>query len=125
MEFTYMKILVVDDSSTMRRIIVNTLGKIGYKNISQAEDGKDALNVVNKEGPFELVVTDWNMPNMSGLEFVLKFRETDKDTPILMVTTNATKEDVIEALKAGVNHYVVKPMTPETLHQKINQIIGK
>ena len=120
-----MKILVVDDSSTMRRIIVNTLGKIGYKDISQAEDGKDALNKVNSEGKFDLIVTDWNMPIMSGLEFVEKFRASDKETPILMVTTNATKEDVIEALKAGVNHYVVKPMTPETLHEKINQIIGK
>lgn len=120
-----MKILVVDDSSTMRRIIVNTLGKIGYSNISQAGDGREALNVLEREGGVDLIVTDWNMPTMSGLEFVQHVRKNDKTTPILMVTTNATKEDVIEALKAGVNHYVVKPMTPETLHEKINQILSK
>lgn len=119
-----MKFLVVDDSSTMRRIISNTLKKIGYSDIVEAEDGKDALSKLG-ENAINLVITDWNMPNMDGLQLVKEIRAgANASVPILMVTTNAAKEDVIEALKAGVNNYVVKPMTPETLEEKINAIIG-
>lgn len=119
-----MKFLVVDDSSTMRRIISNTLKKIGYSDIVEAEDGKVALQKLDSFS-IDLIITDWNMPNMDGLTLVKKARAGDhKNIPILMVTTNAAKEDVIEALKAGVSNYVVKPMTPETLEQKISTIIG-
>jgi len=117
-----MKILIVDDSSTMRRIISNTLKKIGYTDLIEAGDGKEALARMN-EHVFNLIVTDWNMPNMDGLEFTRAVRAgAQGSVPILMVTTNAAKTDVIEALKAGVNNYVVKPMTPETLEEKIKAI---
>lgn len=118
-----MQFLVVDDSSTMRRIISNTLKKIGYSNIIEAEDGKDALSKMTPA--VNVVITDWNMPVMDGLEFVKQLRAGDyKTVPVLMVTTNAAKDDVIQALKAGVNNYVVKPMTPETLQEKISAITG-
>ncbi len=118
-----MQFIVVDDSSTMRRIITNTLKKIGFTNIVEAADGKDALSKMTPE--IDVVITDWNMPNMDGLDFVKALRAGDyKTIPILMVTTNAAKDDVIQALKAGVNNYVVKPMTPETLQEKINAVIS-
>ena len=117
-----MHFLVVDDSSTMRRIISNTLKKIGYSNITEAGDGRDALSKLNDS--FDVIITDWNMPNMDGLEFVKQVRGgPHKALPILMVTTNAAKDDVIQALKAGVNNYVVKPMTPETLEEKVTAIL--
>jgi len=116
-----MHFLVVDDSSTMRRIIRNTLAKVGHTNITEAEDGKDAL--AKMDDSIDIVVTDWNMPVMDGLEFVKALRAGSyKQVPILMVTTNAAKDDVIQALKAGVNNYVVKPMTPETLEEKIKAV---
>lgn len=119
-----MKFLVVDDSSTMRRIIKNTLVKIGYGEIVEAENGKDALKIL-ADGGFDMVITDWNMPVMDGLEFVKQIRAGNfQQIPILMVTTMAAKEDVIQALKAGVNNYVVKPMTPETLKEKVDQVLG-
>ena len=119
-----MKFLVVDDSSTMRRIIANTLKKIGYGDILEAEDGREALKKLS-ENQVDLVITDWNMPNMDGLTLVQEIRGgANKTLPILMVTTNAAKTDVIQALKAGVNNYVVKPMTPETLEEKIKAITG-
>ena len=119
-----MKFLVVDDSSTMRRIIKNTLAKLGHSEVFEAENGKDALKLLN-EGGFNMVITDWNMPVMDGLEFCKNIRNGPyKGIPILMVTTMAAKEDVIQALKVGVNNYVVKPMTPETLKDKLDQILG-
>ena len=121
-----MKFLVVDDSSTMRRIVKNTLAKIGYSNSLEAENGKQALDKLNEAGGVDMVITDWNMPVMDGLTFVKNIRSGPYgNVPILMVTTMAAKEDVIVALKAGVNNYVVKPMTPETLEEKINSILGK
>lgn len=119
-----MRFLVVDDSSTMRRIIKNTLDKIGYGEVVEAENGKDALKTL-AGGGFDMVITDWNMPVMDGLEFVKQVRAGNfGQVPILMVTTMAAKEDVIQALKAGVNNYVVKPMTPETLKEKVDQVLG-
>ena len=118
-----MHFLVVDDSSTMRRIIRNTLAKIGQNHITEAEDGKDALSKMDDS--IDMVITDWNMPIMDGLELVKSLRGgAYKQIPILMVTTNAAKDDVIQALKAGVNNYVVKPMTPETLEEKIKAVTG-
>ncbi len=121
-----MKFLVIDDSSTMRRIVKNTLGKIGYSDITEAENGKEALDKLEAVGGVDMIVTDWNMPVMDGLTFVKNVRSGPyKTVPILMVTTMAAKEDVIQALKAGVNNYVVKPMTPETLREKVDSILHK
>ena len=118
-----MKILVVDDSSTMRRIIINTLSRIGYSDVVEAEHGKAGLEKLG-QGGVEMIVTDWNMPEMDGLEFVNQVRAGNPSIPILMVTTNAAKEDIVAALQAGVNNYVVKPFTPETLKEKIESLLG-
>ena len=120
-----LKILAVDDSPTMRRIIVNTLKRAGYDDVTEAADGKDALAKMQIDR-FNFVITDWNMPNMDGLTFVNKLRG-DPDTktlPILMVTTRSVKDDIVSALKAGVNNYVVKPFTPDTIKEKINDVLS-
>jgi two-component system chemotaxis response regulator CheY len=119
-----LKILAVDDSPTMRRIIVNTLKRAGYDDVTEASDGKDALAKMKVE-QFNFVITDWNMPEMDGLTFVSQVRSLEefKDMPILMVTTRSVKDDIIEAMKAGVNNYIVKPFTPETLGEKIGQVL--
>ena len=119
-----LKILAVDDSPTMRRIIVNTLKRAGYEDVTEASDGKDAIAKMKVES-FNFVITDWNMPEMDGLTFVSQVRSLDefKDMPILMVTTRSVKDDIIEAMKAGVNNYIVKPFTPETLGEKIGQVL--
>ncbi len=119
-----MKFLVVDDSQTMRRIVNNALKGIGYDDIIEAEDGKDAITKLYVE-KIDFVITDWNMPNMSGLEFTKAIRSDDQfqNLPILMVTTRGMKEDVMEALQARVNNYVVKPFTPQVLKEKIDQIL--
>ncbi len=122
-----MKIITVDDSSTMRRIIKNTLKRIGYGDeILEAGDGKEALEVLANNS-VDLIITDWNMPVMDGLTFVKHIRADSKydDTPIIMVTTEAAKEDIITALKAGVNNYIVKPFTPDVLKDKIDTVLGK
>jgi two-component system chemotaxis response regulator CheY len=118
-----LKILIVDDSSTMRRIIINTLSRIGYSDVLEAENGKAGLDKLNLGG-VEMIITDWNMPEMDGLEFVNNVRSTNASIPILMVTTNAAKEDIVAALQSGVNNYVVKPFTPETLKEKIESLLG-
>ncbi len=115
-----MKFLVVDDSSTMRRIIKNTLQRIGYTDLAEAENGKDALE---KMDGIDIILTDWNMPEMDGLEFVKTVRATNKTIPILMVTTNAAKDDIVDALKNGVNNYIVKPFTPDTLKEKVESVL--
>ncbi len=119
-----LKILAVDDSPTMRRIIVNTLKRAGFNDVAEASDGKDALAKL-KVDKYDFVITDWNMPEMDGLTFVTQIRKSDdlKDMPVLMVTTRSVKEDIIEAMKAGVNNYIVKPFTPETLSEKIGQVL--
>jgi two-component system chemotaxis response regulator CheY len=121
-----MKILAVDDSPTMRRIIINTLKRAGYSDVVEASDGKDALAKMKAE-KVDFVITDWNMPEMDGLALVTSIRTSDefKALPILMVTTRSVKDDIVEALKAGVNNYIVKPFTPETLKQKINECLAK
>lgn len=119
-----LKILAVDDSPTMRRIILNTLKRAGFENVIEASDGKDALAKL-KIDKFDFVITDWNMPEMDGLTFVTTIRADDslKSLPVLMITTRSVKEDIIQAMDAGVNNYIVKPFTPETLAEKINQVI--
>ncbi len=121
-----MRIITVDDSSTMRRIIKNTLKRIGYGDeILEAENGKEALEILENTD-VDLIITDWNMPVMDGLTFVKKVRANKKfdDVPIIMVTTEAAKEDIITALKAGVNNYIVKPFTPQVLKEKIEAVMG-
>ncbi|MCK4461642.1 MAG: response regulator [candidate division Zixibacteria bacterium] len=120
-----MKILAVDDSPTMRRIIINTLKRAGYSDVLEASDGRDALAKMKVE-KVNFVITDWNMPEMDGLAFVTALRSMGeyKSLPILMVTTRSVKDDIMEALKAGVNNYIVKPFTPDTLKEKIEQVLA-
>lgn len=118
-----MKILVVDDFATMRRIIKNILKQLGYTNVDEADDGSTGLAKM-KGNQFDLVITDWNMPNVNGLELVKAARSDEKlkTVPILMVTAEAMKENIIEAIKAGVSNYVVKPFTAEVMKEKIDKI---
>jgi two-component system, chemotaxis family, chemotaxis protein CheY len=120
-----LKILIVDDSPTMRRILVNTVIKAGFTDVKEAEDGRDGLAKL-MAGDFDLLMTDWNMPNMNGLELTQAVRVDDKlkNMPILMVTTRNMKEDIVNAIKAGVNGYIVKPFDAKTLNSKISEIIG-
>jgi two-component system chemotaxis response regulator CheY len=119
-----MKVLVVDDSATMRRIVVNTLQRLGYSDITEAADGNEALD--RYDATYDCVLTDWNMPNMGGLELVrgLRGRADGKDVKIIMITTRSVKEDILHAAQAGVNNYVVKPFTPEILREKLDQVFG-
>ena len=119
-----MKILVVDDFSTMRRIIKNILKQIGFTNVDEAENGQAALAKIGDGGNYDFVISDWNMPEMTGIELLRQVRanEATKDLPFLMVTAEAKKENVVEAVKAGVNNYIVKPFTAEVLQEKISKI---
>lgn len=120
------KILVVDDFSTMRRIVKNVLGQLGFSNIEEAEDGKIALTKL-QNGAFGFVVSDWNMPNMMGIDLLRAVRSDDrlKEIPFLMVTAESQKENVIEAVQAGVSNYIVKPFTAETMEAKLSMIFNK
>lgn len=122
-----MNILVVDDFSTMRRIVKNLLTKdLGFKNVDEADDGSTALPKL-QTGKFDFLITDWNMPNMSGLELLKTIRKDPKlkDLPVLMVTAEAKKEQIIAAAQAGVNGYVVKPFTAATLKEKIEKVFER
>lgn len=121
-----LKILAVDDSPTMRRIIVNSLKKAGYSDVTEACDGKDALAKM-KVSSFDFIITDWNMPEMDGMAFVTNIRGSSdyKEVPVLMVTTRSVKDDIVDAIKAGVNSYIVKPFTPDVLKEKIEQVLEK
>jgi two-component system, chemotaxis family, chemotaxis protein CheY len=118
-------ILIVDDSPTMRRIIKNTLERLGHRESVEAGNGKEALQQL-REHPINFIITDWNMPEMNGLEFVTELRITPEfeKIPVLMITTRGMKDDVLQAVQAGVNNYVVKPFTPETLEQKMNKLLS-
>lgn len=120
-----LRILTVDDNPTMRRIILNTLKRVGYSDIIEASNGKDALAKLQVE-KIDFVITDWDMPEMDGIELVSNIRKSDefKSLPVIMISTRSVKEDIIEALKTGVNSYIVKPFTPDTLKEKIDQIIN-
>lgn len=121
-----LKFLVVDDSVTMRRIVANSLKAIGYESFVEAGDGREALTKISSDESINFIITDWNMPEVSGLELVKSIRSSDKfgKVPILMVTTRGLKEDIVEALQAKVNNYVVKPFTPQILREKIDQILA-
>jgi two-component system chemotaxis response regulator CheY len=118
-----MKILVVDDMSTMRRIVKNIMKQLGFPNVEEAENGQDALDKLRTES-FGLVISDWNMPVMTGIDLLRAIRADDKlkAIPVLMVTAEAQKENLIEAVKAGVSNYIVKPFTAEVLQEKMNKI---
>ncbi len=121
-----MKILIVDDFSTMRRILRGILRQLGLENFVEAENGAEALKMV-QEGGIDFVVSDWNMPVMDGLDLLKNIRggEGSKNIPVLMVTAEALKGSVVEAIKAGANNYVVKPFTPDLLEEKLNVIFQK
>ncbi|MBE0461887.1 MAG: chemotaxis response regulator CheY [Halomonas sp.] len=121
-----MSFLVIDDFPTMRRIVRSLLKELGFTNVDEAEDGQDALNKL-RAGNFEFVVSDWNMPNLDGLEMLKEIRQDEalKHLPVLMVTAEAKKENIIAAAQAGANGYVVKPFTAATLEEKLNKIFDK
>ena len=121
-----MKFLVVDDFSTMRRIIKNLLNDLGYANVSEADDGQTALPIL-QAGGIDFLVTDWNMPGMPGLDLLKAVRSDPKlaKLPVLMLTAEAKREQIIEAAQAGVNGYVIKPFTAITLKEKIDKILGQ
>ncbi len=121
-----MSILVVDDFPTMRRIVRSLLKELGFTNVEEAEDGQEALGKL-KSGDFEFVVSDWNMPNLDGLEMLKQIRadEAMKALPVLMVTAEAKKENIVAAAQAGANGYIVKPFTAATLEEKLNKIFEK
>ncbi len=117
------RILVVDDFNTMRRIIRNILKQLGFENVTESENGQEALDVLKKE-KFDFVVTDWNMPVMTGLD-LLKAIKADaalRDIPVMMVTAEAQQQNIVEAVKSGASNYIVKPFTAEALEEKINKI---
>jgi two-component system chemotaxis response regulator CheY len=121
-----MRFLVVDDFSTMRRIVRNLLKELGYTNVDEAEDGQIALSKL-QAGGFDFVVTDWNMPNMDGLTLLQTVRATPtlKHLPVLMITAEAKKENIIAAAQAGASGYIVKPFTAATLNEKLQKIFDK
>ena len=120
-----MQFLVVDDFSTMRRIIKNLLHDLGYANVTEADDGNTALPML-KEGNFDFLITDWNMPGMQGLELLKAVRADERlaKLPVLMLTAEAKREQIVEAAQAGVSGYVIKPFTAATLKEKIDKILA-
>ncbi len=120
------RFLVVDDFSTMRRIVRNLLKELGYTNVEEAEDGAVALQKL-QAGGFDFVVTDWNMPNMTGIELLEAIRANPqlKELPVLMITAEAKKENIIAAAQAGANGYIVKPFTAATMAEKLGKIFEK
>ncbi len=120
-----MKILIVDDFATMRRIMKNILKQLGFSDITEADDGTTALEELQKN-TFDLIISDWNMPKMTGLDLLKNVRGNDtlKDLPFLMVTAEAQKQNVVEAVQAGVSNYVVKPFTAEAISEKLEKIFA-
>lgn len=120
-----MRVLVVDDFSTMRRIIKNILRQLGFTNVVEADDGTTGWEVLNKD-KIDFVISDWNMPQMTGIELLRKVRGSEEfaDMPFLMVTAEAQQENIIEAVQAKVSNYIVKPFTAETMKQKIDKIFN-
>jgi two-component system chemotaxis response regulator CheY len=119
-----MKALVVDDSAVMRRVLIGALGRANINEVAQAADGAEAVAAVDNDD-YALILMDWNMPNMLGIDAVKEIRAKGKTMPIIMVTTEAEKTRVIEALKAGANNYVIKPFEPATIVTKIQEVLAK
>lgn len=122
-----LKFLVVDDSVTMRRIVINSLKNLGYTDYVEASDGRDALGKLSADSNINFVITDWNMPGLTGLDLTKAIRgdANHSKLPILMVTTRGVKEDIIEALTARVSDYIVKPFTPQILKEKIELLLSR
>jgi two-component system, chemotaxis family, chemotaxis protein CheY len=120
-----MRVLLVDDSRTMRNIQKKVLETMGPMEFAEAGDGIEALSVLAGAERFDLILIDWNMPNMDGHTLVQRIREKDKATPLIMVTTEAEKQRVVDAIKAGVNNYVIKPFTPESLLDRCRQTLER
>lgn len=120
-----MKFAVVDDSSTMRRIIVNTLKGMGHTDVIQGEDGVEGWKAIDANPDVDIILTDWNMPNMNGLDLVKKIRSDERftKTPIVMITAEGGKKEVVIAMKAGINNYIVKPFTPDVLRKKLESVL--
>lgn len=120
-----MRILVIDDFQTMRRIVINLLRQLGFSNVTEAEDGVAAWNKLDAE-KIDLIVSDWNMPNMDGFELLKKVRASEKykTTPFIMVTAEGKRENVIAAVQAGVSNYIVKPFNAATLKEKLEKVLG-
>lgn len=121
-----MKILIVDDYSTMRRIIKNVLHEIGFDNTDEADDGQTALPML-QNGGYDFLITDWNMPGMQGIDLLKAVRAGEKTAklPVLLVTAEAKRDQIVKAAECGVNGYIVKPFTPETLKEKISKIFER
>lgn len=118
-----MRALVVDDSAIMRKVLVGALGRANITEVDQAADGKEAVDMA-AGAEYDLILMDWNMPNMLGIDAVRAIREAGNKTPIIMVTTEAEKSRVVEALKSGANNYVIKPFDPASIVKKINETLG-
>ena len=116
-------VLVADDSATMRKIIIRSLSAVGISSVVEAADGNQAVNLY-EPGAFDIVLTDWNMPGKTGLEVIKEIRALDANVPIIMITTEAEKSRVVEAIQAGVSDYLVKPFTAETLREKLDKHLG-
>lgn len=119
-----MKVLVVDDSAVMRRIVIGALSKAGITNVNQVTDGKEAVAAVMVDD-YDLILMDWNMPNMLGIDALKKIRAKGMKTPVIMVTTETEKSRVLEALKAGANNYIIKPFNPSEIISKIEEVFAK
>ena len=120
-----MKALVVDDSSVMRKVVIGALARVDITDVDQAADGVEAVNAVKKSDCYGLILMDWNMPNMLGIDAVKEIRKLGSTTPIIMVTTEAEKGRVVEALNAGANNYIIKPFEPATIVEKIKGVLEK
>jgi two-component system, chemotaxis family, chemotaxis protein CheY len=118
-----MKALVVDDSLTIRRIVIKALGIVGITDATEAQDGQEAVKAT-EQGQFDVILLDWNMPKMSGIDALRAMRQAGKKTPVIMVTTEAEKSRVIEAIKAGANDYLIKPFSPDQLAAKVRGVVG-
>ena len=118
-----MKVLVVDDSQMTRMVAKNCLNNLGMKDVEEAEDGVEAMKVVNSK-EVDVIFSDWNMPNMTGLELLIEVRKQFADLPFIMITTEGSKERVLEAMKHGVNDYLAKPFTPAALNEKLKKWVG-
>jgi two-component system, chemotaxis family, chemotaxis protein CheY len=119
-----MKALIVDDSLTIRRIVRKALAIVGINDAAEAEDGAAALEAVNKTNDFDLILLDWNMPKMTGIDALKALRQAGNKTPVIMVTTEAEKSRVIDAIKTGANDYLIKPFSPDQLAAKVKNVIG-
>ncbi|MBL4883241.1 MAG: response regulator [Planctomycetaceae bacterium] len=118
-----MNILVVDDSAMTRMVAKKTLNSLGFDNVQEGEDGVQALEIF-KEQSIDVVFTDWNMPNMNGLELLIEIRKINKDVPIIMVTTEGSRSKIVEAVQNGINDYLVKPFTPDSLKEKLTKWVS-